>query len=451
MVQVKIGNCTINGLHKKNIDVFLGIPYAKPFNKISRFQHSKFMELSKPMIDATHIRSIPPQPYNSLEDFFSMTDSSFNSFKQNDYCLFLNIWKPSSNQNHLPVVIYFYGGSFLQGHGTAELYCPEHIVEQENIIVVTFNYRLGALGYLDWSYFNQHLNYNNGISDQINVLRWVHQYIEHFGGDSNNVTLMGQSAGSMSIMTLMQMPELDDYYHKVMLLSGTLTTDTPLNAHTKVQHFSQLMRHYFPNKTLKTLTSDDILYLMESQKIERGRSRGLDLIYQPIKDHHMSRSIKKFPKPTFMSYTHDEGDIYIEDATRTLPSERFIHLMSQYGTHVEKNDALTMKQQRNLITEYCFVRPIYLFLNQMNSCDTWLARFDWHQPHTSYFKSAYHILDLVFWFGHLSILTKNHYSITQHDMNLSSNMISDLAYFARKGKMPWKCYEPQHQALHIYG
>ena len=61
-----------------------------------------------------------------------------------------------------------------------------------------------------------------------------------------------------------------------------------------------------------------------------------------------------------MSYTHDEGDIYIEDATRTLPSERFIHLMSQYGTR-RKNDALTMKQQRNLITEYCFVRPIYLF------------------------------------------------------------------------------------------
>ena len=91
-----------------------------------------------------------------------------------------------------------------------------------------------------------------------------------------------------------------------------------------------------------------------------------------------------------------------------------------------------MKQQRNVITEYCFVRPIYLFLNQMNSCDTWLARFDWHQPHTSYFKSAYHILDLVFWFGHLSILTKNHYSVTQHDMNLSRNMISDLAYFARK-------------------
>jgi carboxylesterase type B len=53
--------------------------------------------------------------------------------------------------------------------------------------------------------------------------------------------------------------------------------------------------------------------------------------------------------------------------------------------------------------------------------------------------ASYLILDLVFWFGHLSILTKNHYSITQHDMNLSSNMISDLAYFARKGKMPWKC------------
>ena len=62
-----------------------------------------------------------------------------------------------------------------------------------------------------------------------------------------------------------------------------------------------------------------------------------------------------------MSYTHDEGDIYIEDATRTLPSERFIHLMTQYGAHVEKIDVITMKQQRNLITEHCFVRPTYLY------------------------------------------------------------------------------------------
>ena len=65
------------------------------------------------------------------------------------------------------------------------------------------------------------------MSDQINALKWVHTFIKYFGGDSNNITLMGQS-GSMSIMALMQRPELDKYYHQVMLLSGTLRLDSHL-------------------------------------------------------------------------------------------------------------------------------------------------------------------------------------------------------------------------------
>ena len=105
-------------------------------------------------------------------------------------------------------------GGFTQGHGTADLYNPYHIVEHEDIIVITFNYRLGALGFLDWSALDPQFDYNNGLSDQMNALKWVHHYIEYFGGDPNNVTLMGQSAGSMSILALMQIPELDTYYHK---------------------------------------------------------------------------------------------------------------------------------------------------------------------------------------------------------------------------------------------
>ena len=74
-----------------------------------------------------------------------------------------------------------------------ELYTPEHIVEQYDVIVITFNYRLGALGFLDWSYFNAHYDKNNGLSDQIAVLKWVAHFIKYFGGDPDNVTLWGQS------------------------------------------------------------------------------------------------------------------------------------------------------------------------------------------------------------------------------------------------------------------
>ncbi|MDN8991476.1 carboxylesterase family protein, partial [Staphylococcus aureus] len=83
---------------------------------------------------------------------------------------------------------------FENGHGSAELYQPAHLVKNNDVIVITCNYRLGALGYLDWSYFNSEFNSNNGISDQINVIKWVHLFIESFGGNPNNVTLMGQSA-----------------------------------------------------------------------------------------------------------------------------------------------------------------------------------------------------------------------------------------------------------------
>ena len=87
---------------------------------------------------------------------------------------------------------------------------------------MTFNYRLGALGYLDWSYFNANYDKNNGLSDQLAALKWVHTFIDSFGGDPNNVTLMGQSAGSMSIiMALMQMPHAVTYFKQVILLSGT--------------------------------------------------------------------------------------------------------------------------------------------------------------------------------------------------------------------------------------
>lgn len=82
----------------------------------------------------------------------------------------------------------------------------------------------------------------------MNALKWVHHYIEYFGGDPNNVTLMGQSAGSMSIHALMQVPELDTYYHKVMLLSGALFNETKENSQLKANHFSTLINTYYPGK-----------------------------------------------------------------------------------------------------------------------------------------------------------------------------------------------------------
>lgn len=449
MVKVQINGGSIIGTSDGHIDTFLGIPYAQSFNSKTRFQHSQLYTIVDETIDANKAKPIPPQPYNSLEDFFSNGVHTFDTFKQNEDCLYLNIWR-TSNTNHLkPVVIYFYGGGFTQGHGTADLYNPYHLVEQEDIIVITFNYRLGALGYLDWSFFNSQYHCNNGISDQINVLKWVRHYIACFGGDPQNIMLMGQSAGSMSIMALMQIPELDPYYHKVMLLSGTLHSDSPQAARKKAQNFESLIHKHFPNKSIESLTSNEILDLMRLQKVERGPSRSLDLIYQPVQSSEMTRSVTAFSKPLFVCFTNSEGDIYIEDDSRTLTPSRFKEVMRLFDIHIS-DEVQTAQQQREIITTSYFKNMALNFLQFTHSQHKWLARFDWCKPKSMHFKSAYHILDMIFWFGNLNILSANHYNYSPTDIQLSHEMMADLGCFARYNKMPWSKYQKDTQHFHIY-
>ncbi|WP_367009998.1 carboxylesterase family protein [Staphylococcus capitis subsp. urealyticus] len=449
MVKVNINEGTVLGTSDGDIDTFLGIPYAQSFNSKTRFQHSQLYNIVDEMIDAKKAKPIPPQPYNSLEDFFSNGVQTFETFKQDENCLYLNIWRASNTQNLKPVVIYFYGGGFTQGHGTADLYNPYHLVEQEDTIVITFNYRLGALGYLDWSYFNNHYDYNNGMSDQINLLKWVHHHIAYFGGNPQNITLMGQSAGSMSIMALMQIPELDQYYHKVMLLSGTLHSDSPLTANKKAQQFESLVHKHYPDKSIESLTSNEILDLMRLHKVERGPSRSLDLIYQPIQSPEMTRSVTAFSKPVFVGFTNSEGDIYIENDSRKLSPLRFKEIMRLFDIPILE-EVQSAQQQREVITTSYFKNMALNFLQSTHSQHKWLARFDWCKPKSIHFKSAYHILDMIFWFGNLNILSANNYHYTQSDIQLSHDMMADLGHFVRYNRMPWSKYHENTEYFHIY-
>lgn len=361
----------IHGITQDGLDIFLGIPYAEPPVHDNRFKHSTLKTQWSEPIDATEIQPIPPQPDNKLEDFFS---SQSTTFTEHEDCLYLNIWKQHNDQTKKPVIIYFYGGSFENGHGTAELYQPAHLVQNNDIIVITCNYRLGALGYLDWSYFNKDFHSNNGLSDQINVIKWVHQFIESFGGDANNITLMGQSAGSMSILTLLKIPDIEPYFHKVVLLSGALRLDTLKSARNKAQYFQKMMRDYLDTDDVTSLSTDDILMLMAKLKQSRGPSKGLDLIYAPIKTD------------------------YIQDSNAQL----------------------------------------------------WLAEFAWHDTSSAHYRSAYHILDMVFWFGNLQILAAHQYPTTAHLKFLSRQMQNDLANFAKSGKMPWPMYHNERRYYRTY-
>lgn len=448
MVKVQIGKSTIYGKVNDGIESFKGIPYAYPPIGTRRFKHSQLLNIEDQEIEASTFKTIPPQPDNKLETFFS---SKHSDFTQNEDCLYLNIWRQNHNNNKKPVIIYFYGGGFVNGHGSAELYTPEPIVQEHDVIVITFNYRLGALGFLDWSAFNAQFDYNNGLSDQINVLKWVHYYIEYFGGDPTNITLMGQSAGSMSIQALMQQPNLDAYYHKVVLLSGMLNLDTPHASHLKAHHFAALMNHHYPHTTLKDLSSKDMLKLMALDEQSRGPSKGLELIYSPVKDEVMNRPLSHFGKPLVIGYTKDEGDCYIRNEARKLNAKRFVEVMKLNHIDVVEADVQTGRQQADIVTDYYFIAPMMSFFNRLeHNSNQWLLRFDWSLPGHPHFASAYHILDLIFWFGKMKILNAHDVEDVISEMRLSKQMISDLVYFAKTSSMPWSPYSTINKHPHIY-
>eukprot|EP01083_Nonionella_stella_P003640 10481_1 len=117
---------------------------------------------------------------------------------QSEDCLFLNIYKPLNvtSNKPLPTMIFIHGGNFFQGYSGGILYNGTNMVEQTDVIIVTINYRLGALGFL-WSLTGPHGNY--GMKDQLLAFEWVKNNIQYFGGDATRVVIYGQSAGAISV------------------------------------------------------------------------------------------------------------------------------------------------------------------------------------------------------------------------------------------------------------
>ncbi|WP_141764487.1 carboxylesterase family protein, partial [Staphylococcus sp. HMSC62A08] len=153
---------------------------------------------------------ICPQPHNPFNSIFS---TERQKLTQSEDCLYLNIWKNSSQNAKKPVMVWVHGGGFVNGHGSAEVNLPNVFVQNNDCIVVTFNYRLGAFGFLDLSSYGDY-DVNIGLYDQLNAIKWVYQNIKKFGGDPENITLAGQSAGAMSIQALLKIPDMKKYIKK---------------------------------------------------------------------------------------------------------------------------------------------------------------------------------------------------------------------------------------------
>jgi len=256
IVNTKSGK--VEGYFKDDLYVYKGIPYTAP-----------------PVGD---LRWMPPQPvkpwdgvrmakeFGPIAPQNAMIGGPIMQVEQaqDEDCLFLNIWTPGLDNEKRPVMVWIHGGAFTIGSGSDPMYDNPSLASRGNIVLVTINYRLGMLGFLNLKEATGGkipATGNEGLLDQVAALKWVKENIAAFGGDPANVTVFGESAGGMSIGCLLGMPAAKGYFHKTILESGVGSTAVPLDqAVDTAKEFLKLMGIKSDDvKALRALTVPQLL------------------------------------------------------------------------------------------------------------------------------------------------------------------------------------------------
>ena len=222
-VQTESGR--VSGVYDEatGITSFKGIPFAAPPVGELRWKEPQPAESWEGIKKCTAFSASPVQ---GTPVPFSMWTQEFIAPKEplNEDCLYLNVWTGAkAAAEKRPVLVYIYGGGFSSGSGAVPIYNGEEMAKK-GLVFITFNYRVGVLGFLahpELTAESEHnASGNYGLLDQIAALKWVNKNIEAFGGDPNNVTIAGQSAGAFSVNYLVASPLTKGLIHRAIAESG---------------------------------------------------------------------------------------------------------------------------------------------------------------------------------------------------------------------------------------
>ncbi|KAJ9600061.1 hypothetical protein L9F63_009642, partial [Diploptera punctata] len=270
---------------------FQGIPYAKPPVGPLRFEAPQ-----------------SPEPWDGIRDASSPGNTApqveaiiLNKYIGDEDCLFLNVYTPKlpslTDGEKKAVMVWIHGGAFNQGSGNEDMYGPDHLIAGD-VVIVTINYRLGPLGFLYTE--DVETSGNIGLKDQVMALKWVQQNIAKFGGDPNNVTIFGESAGGASVHCQLLSPMSKGLFHKAIAQSGSVLNPWALVTNPRERAFrlgAALGCHTTDSKKLveflRTVPPKELIEAAETSRSPEEMAN-FDLCFTPCVENAVAEGDEKF-------------------------------------------------------------------------------------------------------------------------------------------------------------
>ncbi|MEY2404872.1 MAG: para-nitrobenzyl esterase, partial [Acidimicrobiaceae bacterium] len=411
----------VQGLEKDGVLQFRGIRFATA----ERFRPPQPVEPWHDVYDATSFGPILPQNPSGLESMLGKSDAT----PMNEDALFLNVFTPGVDDRARPVMVWIHGGAFTAGAGSIPWYSGTNLASRGDVVVVTINYRLGTFGFL-------HLDKvlgaefdgsgNNGIRDQLAAIDWVRENIASFGGDPGNITLFGESAGGMSIATLLGVPGVAPLIRNAIPQSGAADAVKDLDGagHVTAAMLSDLGLRPASAEALLELPMEQLLAAQDAVTLQLAATGELRLPFSPIVDgvvlpKHPREAVRDGAAANvhlLIGTTSDEYRLFslMDRAQGAMPEERLVGRVARVvGSDRAAEVIATYRDSRpdasvddiwsDFATDWIFRIPATRLAEaqSINQPDTYAYLFSYKSTAFNGALGACHAIDVPFAFDNL--------------------------------------------------
>lgn len=243
----------LQGQIEDGIHVFRGVPYAQPPVGDLRWRRPQPLEPWAGVRDASEFGPVSLQPERPAAGPFAGI-MGHSQERMSEDCLYLNVWTPGLDEARRPVMVWIHGGGLFSGSGSSPAYDGAPLSSRGDVVIVTINYRLGALGYLPDPELTSgdEAEGNFGFHDMLAALQWVQHEITSFGGDPANVTIFGESAGGIAVGILLASPLAEGLFQHAIIQSGAAD-----RLHTR-ESVEEMLPFYYRELGLEQPSADEL-------------------------------------------------------------------------------------------------------------------------------------------------------------------------------------------------